>query len=139
VKADDLRNAVYEHLPGMKGGSLSFWGDWFGRPHDNVHRLVGAVSVGEKAVLFFDLGESLILDEPDGWSFAEGALLVRNAKSVRFQWFSYGRLPGNESLQFREYRWRGSDIQLATDFMPDLIHPKIDPTSPAVQLQVLGD
>ena len=38
------------------GGTLRFFGDWFGRPHDNFHRLESATVDEESLVLRFDGG-----------------------------------------------------------------------------------
>ena len=133
----DLRNAIYKNLDSLRSGSLSFWGSWFGRPNDNVHRIVGADSSEDTTVVYFDHAESLIIDAPRDWSLGEGCLLVRGAERIRFQWFYYGRLPSRETLQFEEYRWADGSLTFASDFQPGR-SPELNANSPAVQLHSIG-
>jgi hypothetical protein len=135
MNSDDLCNAIYRQLGGLRSGTLSFWGDWFGRPHENVHRIVGADSLDSATVIYFDHAESLIIDSPRGWSLNHGKFIVRQAERVRFNWFYYGRVPGPETLKFVEYRWNSGDPTFTSDFQPTPV-PKVDGRAPAVQLHV---
>jgi hypothetical protein len=137
MNSDNLRIAIYEHLESLRPGSLSFWGNWFGKPYDHIHRIVGADSFEGTAVIYFDHAESLIIDIPRRWSFDGRQLVVREAERVRFQWFQYGRLPGPESLHFDEYRWVEGSLSFATDFQRARC-ANLDQNSPAVQLHALG-
>lgn len=136
MRADGLRNAIYERLDALKPGSLSFWGSWFGRPYDNVHRIVGADSLDGNAVIYFDHGESLIIEAPRDWSFDGGHLLVRGAERIRFQWFYYGRLPSRETLRYDEYHWNNGRPTFTSDFEQGRA-PELDPAAPAVEVQSL--
>ena len=133
MPSDELRNAIYAQLDSLRSGSLSFWGLWFGKPHDNVHRIVGADSLDGTAIIYFDHAESLIVERPRSWSLDRGCLLVREAERVRFQWFYYGQLPSREALHFNEYRWSEGHVTFATDFQPERL-PELDASSPAVRL-----
>ncbi len=132
----DLRNAIYERLDSLRPGTLSFWGNWFGRPYDNIHRIVGAYSLEETTIIYFDQAETLLIDEPRDWSLEGGLLLVRHASRVRFQWFYFGRLPDRETLQFEEYRWTETNLSFDTDAQPGR-RPQLARDAPAVQLHVL--
>ena len=116
---------------------MSFWDHWFGRPYDNLHRIVGADSLDGTTVIYFDQAESLVVEAPRGWSLANGRLLIREAARVRFQWFYYGRLPSHETLMFREYRWVDDHLTFATDFQPGS-PPELNRNAPAVQLHTLS-
>ena len=129
-------NAVNQSLAELKAGSLCFWGDWFGKPYDNQHRITGAMAVDEYDVIYFNEGETLRLEGPQNWSLNGGRLLIRDAISVRFQWFYYGRLPGPDSLRFIEYRRVGGAIEVSADFIPGQIAPTVNPSKPAVELHV---
>jgi hypothetical protein len=129
----DLLNALYEQLDRLRSGSLSFWGNWFGKPYDNNHRIVGATATDDTIVISFDQAETLIIEAPRGWSIDEGRLLVREASRVRWQWFYYGRLPSPDTLQFEEYRWSKGALSFTTDFQPGR-QPDLDASAPAVQL-----
>jgi hypothetical protein len=137
MTSHDLQNAIYDKLDVLRPGSLRFWGNWFGKPYDNSHRIVGAWSIDGTVVIYFDQAESLIIDAPSDWSLDEGLLVVRHAERVRFNWFYYGRLPSREMLQFDEYRWESDGIAFITDFQVGR-QPELDRNLPAVQLHALG-
>jgi hypothetical protein len=52
-------------LPHVKLGTLRFWGEWFGRPFDNGHWLVGCHATDECLRLQFNENEVLAV-EPFG-------------------------------------------------------------------------
>ena len=137
MNSDDLRNAIYKAIGSLRAGSLSFWGDWFGRPNDNIHRIVGADSVGGAVIIYFDHAESLIVDGPQRWSLDGGQLVIREADRVRFQWFYYGQTPGPDSLRFCEYQWVDGEPSFTTDFQPATPH-QFDVSAPAVELHAFG-
>jgi hypothetical protein len=134
MTSDELRSAIYQQLEMLRSGSLTFWGNWFGRPHDNIHRIVGADSSEGTAVIYFDHAETLIIDGPGESSLDGGTLRIQSAECVRFQWFYYGRLPSRETLQFDEYRWVSGQLRFSTNFMPDKRRATLDPHEAAVQL-----
>lgn len=133
MTSHQLRNAIYEQMSSLQSGSLTFWGNWFGGRFDNIHRIVGADSLDDTAVIYFDHGESLIIKGPEDWSLERGHLLVHEAECVRFQWFYYGRLPSRETLHFEEYRRVDGHLTYLTDY-PVGRSPALQETSPAVQL-----
>lgn len=47
-----------------KGGSMRFWGDWFGRPYDNFHVPVSAELDGRVLTIRFGGGERCIIFDP---------------------------------------------------------------------------
>jgi hypothetical protein len=136
MNSQDMANAVNQQLGSLRAGSLTFWGNWFGRPYDNLHRIVGAEAHQSTTIIYFDHAESLAIDRPEGWSLDSGQLLVREADRIRFQWFYYGRIPARETLRFLEYRRTGDDIGFTTDFEPA---PGVEPSlkAPAVQLHTI--
>lgn len=137
MSSDDVRDAIYEHLGSLRSGSLTFWGSWFGKPHDNIHRIVGADSFDRCAVIYFDHAETLLIEAPRNWSLDGGRLLVREAERVCFQWFHYGRLPGRETLHFEAYRLTEGRVTFETDFQP-FRSPELHANAPAVQLHSIA-
>jgi hypothetical protein len=133
VRSYDLLNAINESLSNLKPGSLSFWGDWFGKPYDNVHRITSATWTEDYDVIHFDGGETLLVKSPGKWSLKGGCLLIRDAEVVRWQWFSYGRVPSPETLQFIEYRRVGDRVEASASKL-DEIPRTIDSSKPAVEL-----
>jgi hypothetical protein len=61
-----VRDFILGALPDLKGGTLRIWGDWFGRAHDNRHRVTGATVHGESVTIGFDQGETLTVWGPAG-------------------------------------------------------------------------
>ena len=129
----DLLNEINQRLGSLRSGTLSFWGHWFGKPYDNIHRIVGADARDETVVVFFDHGESLIVEALRDWSLEDGKLLIQEAGRVRWQWFYYGRLPSQENLRFQEYRLTEGGVDYSSDFQPQQ-YPRLDRNAPAVQL-----
>lgn len=86
------------------GGSLCVFGDWFGKPLDNWHRLVGVRVVEAALVLAFDEGEVLSVWEPRGLEVTPPGFVIRTATRVRWEWFSYGRPRTPENLRVQEHR-----------------------------------
>jgi hypothetical protein len=133
--SSDLYNAIYDQLDRLRAGSLSFWGDWFGRPYDNIHRIVGADASDDVAVIYFDHAESLVIESPRVWSLMDGLLMVQDAERVRFQWFYYGNVPSADTLKFVEYQWIDGEPIFRSDFEPLRI-PDLSWELPAVQLHL---
>lgn len=132
-----LSNAIYERLSTLRSGSLSFYGQWFGRPYDNFHRITGAWSFEDSIVIYFDQAETLIIEAPSDWSLDDGKLLVREAARVQFQWFYYGRAPSRETLHFQEYRRAENGLRFTTNWEID-DNPQLDASQPAVQLHTIS-
>jgi len=128
----DFRNAIHDNLGNLRAGALRFWGGWFGKPYDNLHRIVGADFRDDTVIISFDQAETLIIDAPRHWSLKAGTFLVGEADRVRFQWFLYGASPSRMSLRFNEYRRTASGVEFATDFH-EQGRPTLDLGSPAVE------
>lgn len=133
----DLTTAIVEQVASLRPGSLSFWGNWFGRPYDNNHRILHAHSIGAAVIIQFDRGETLVIDTPGDWSLEKGLLVVRRAKHLRFLWFDYGRLPSPETLHFEEYRRADDELSFATDLASRRL-AKLSDNSAAVELHAFG-
>jgi hypothetical protein len=58
---------VQRLLPNVHGGTLQFWGIWFGKPHDNYHVIQSAHAENESLVLEFDQKERLQIWSPRSW------------------------------------------------------------------------
>jgi hypothetical protein len=130
--ADRVRDAILGALPGVKPGTLRIWGDWFGRPHDNVHRVVGASADGECVTVDFDAGEQLMVWRPDGYEIDGSHFRIDGAYRFRWEWVPYGRAAGARA--FLDYLRQGSVIRGETNvtwFTPSFL---TDPAMPAAEL-----
>jgi hypothetical protein len=88
----------------IKGGSLCFYGHWFGRPYDNFHKLDLATfdSSTNTLVLTFDEKETLTIINPQDITEIEGKLTIGSADKILWKWFSYGNAQTNDRLYFIE-------------------------------------
>lgn len=130
TEASRIADLIQRQLPALKSGSLRFWGQWFGRPMDNLHTVTGASADGESLEVRFDNGETLRVVRPTGWVIAERAFRIDNAARLRWEWNAYGNPPGKR--HFEEYVRNGDDIEATTDV--DWYVPSLQPsaTEPAV-------
>jgi hypothetical protein len=95
-EAQQMAEHINGRLPHIKTGALCFWGQWFGRPYDNVHRTVACEADGEVLRLRFNEGESLFVWSPRSLKADQRAFRIADAAKVRWEWFYYGR-PKTES------------------------------------------
>lgn len=94
----------------VKSGTLRVFGDWFGRPMDNWHTVVGAESDGERLIVRFDQGERLTVWAPDGVVITSDRFRIARASRVRWEWYYYGRPPAPENLCAVEHWVDGSTV-----------------------------
>ena len=47
-----------------KGGTMCFYGEWFGRPYDNFHRIIKANYENDCLNIYFEKGEILSVFNP---------------------------------------------------------------------------
>lgn len=88
----------------VKGGSLCFYGHWFGRPYDNYHQLELATfdSILNTLTLTFNEKETLIIFNPQDISEFENKLTIGSADKIHWKWFSYGKPQTDDNLYFIE-------------------------------------
>lgn len=125
---------VNASLAVFHGGSLRIWSQWFGRPCDNIHRIVTASSASDHVKLSFDEGETLAVWEPVGLEITTEAFTVKQADRVRWEWYYYGRPQTPENLYYEDYVNEGNRIAATTNvdwYTPNL---RPDPRMAAVQL-----
>jgi len=120
-------------LPIIKSGTLRIWGEWFGRPHDNIHNIVEASADGDILKLTFNEGESLTVYNPDHGAFDDRVFMIKFATRVRWEWYLYGEDRSPENLRFLDYLLgpEGCTLQTNQGFIKP---PDQPPTSPAVEL-----
>lgn len=114
-------------LPEVKGGSLAFWGNWFGRPMDNMHRVVRCIAVGDSLRLGFDKGEVLTVDSPVGFSISKDTFWINDAALVRWEWFYYGRprTPANRCHQEFARTANGIHAKTNADWCGPSLNPEV--------------
>lgn len=88
---DSIAKALAGRVGSMDGGSLCFWGKWFGRPLDNCHNLVRSVANESQLTLYFDDSEKLSILEPFGFEMTNKGFKLQHAKHISWNWFYYGK------------------------------------------------
>jgi len=132
-----IADRIREAIPTVKRGTLRFWGEWFGRPYDNIHTLTKCAIEEDCLRLFFDQGESLLICSPQGISLDETTFRIRTAARVRWEWFYYGRPRVPANLYFIEFEKCDEDVTASTNidfytpnFKPSTQHPAVEILSP---------
>jgi len=127
-----IRDACF--ADGTVSGSLCIWGDWFGKPYDNGHRVVRAQAEGHEVTITFNDGETLQVWHPRGIELGPGGLRILSAQRVRWEWFLYGGPHFTQYRYFLDYTFDAGRVIGSSDldwYVPEF---KTDPTLPAVQL-----
>ncbi|WP_158928068.1 hypothetical protein [Acidisphaera sp. S103] len=103
TNAEIFANRLSRQLPHVKRGTLRIWGEWFGRPYDNIHTIIAAVARGDTLILSFDQGETLTIESPGKATFDQYTFRINVASRVHWEWFYYGRERLPENLQYLDY------------------------------------
>lgn len=71
-------------------GSLCFWGDWFGRPYDNLH-IIKEVYYRDKVLFItFENDEELEIHNPKDIINEIGHFKICDADIIYWTWYPYG-------------------------------------------------
>lgn len=87
----------------IKGGSISFWGEYFGRPYDNFHRIEAVHWQRDSISINFSEGESLYVTNPVGIVNSEHKFAIQDATKVLWVWYCYGKERSYENMFVRQY------------------------------------
>jgi len=84
----------------VQGGTLCFWGHWFGRPYDNFHRIVSVDFDTSTHILTirFSEQETLVVTNPSDVQEYKDKLQINKADKVHWQWYYYGKTQEPENL-----------------------------------------
>ena len=101
----------------VKGGTLCFWGHWFGKPYDNLHRIVSVDMNVPSSVLTlrFDQNETLIITNPVEIEEFPNRILINKADKVYWQWYYYGKAQEIENIFHHEYVREGNILSGKTN------------------------
>lgn len=72
-----------------KEGSLYFYGDWFGRPYDNYHKIIHVCYDGEILEIIFDRRERLLIYEPENIISSIQELKIEKARKLKWIYIPY--------------------------------------------------
>ena len=135
TEAEQIADRLVRLLPHVRSGTLRFWGQWFGRPHDNRHRIVAGEARGDILRVRFDAGEVLTVQAPREATVDARTFLIGDAARVRWEWFYYGRPRTNENRYFEEFTRDDEGVSVATNVHWHAPRPAADPSQPAVEMR----
>ena len=135
VAAGDAALALSAVLDEVKQGSLRMFGEWFGKPFDNLHVPVSAGIDGDVLVVVFDDDEELRVREPSEWLFTSDVFRIQHASRVTWRWYSYGRPKQFANWFSIEYQvMPGGRVRVRTFDSFDRQPSRAATTHPAVEL-----
>ena len=130
-----MADALARDLPRIKNaGTLRFFGVWFGRPMDNLHRIVSCVAEGAVLRLGFEHGEQLSIWSPRGLEADAKRFRIAEAAQVRWEWTAFGQPRAERHRQFMEFRSEAGAVTLATNRPGPLPAERPSAACPAVEL-----
>lgn len=135
TSAENCARRITAQLPDVMRGSLRFFGDWFGRPHDNLHQIIGADASGDVLVLKFDDGETLEVQDPSGLTADEHEFRIRRASRITWRWYAYGRPKTEANLYRIDHRLMGDQVE--SDSTVDWYEPEFHTSPNANAVEIL--
>ena len=131
----EMASLITSKLPKIKTGTLRFWGEWFGRPYDNIHQVVSCSAAGSLLVIEFNEAETLTITNPVGLKVEEKKFFVQSADSVRWEWFCYGKPHTAENRYFEEFKRTENGIVASTNI--DWRETNLNPSASEKAVEIL--
>lgn len=113
-----------------KGGSLCFYGDWFGRPYDNYHKIIKTNYDGEILEINFDQWERLLIYEPEDIISTKQELIIAKAQKVKWLYIPYG----TSAVKYKTITYTLEEGILSKETEYGITHPAIKSPFAAVRL-----
>src|SRR5665213_610819 len=129
---EDIAAILHRHSTEISG-SLCVFGDWFGKPMDNLHTMTDYESKEDYVKLSFGEGETLEVWRPRGVKQeAKKRFVIQTADRVRWEWFYYGRPKLPENRFFIEHGMKSGKIEVSANatwygpvFHPSMLEPAV--------------
>ena len=118
----------------LKSGTLRFFGDWFGRPYDNIHYIISITANNNMLKIVFNEDEILYVHDPSKITINKNELCIKSATKVRWEWYSYGKEKIDNNKYFVEYINTNRDIIGNTNVDWYIKKFEIDRNQPAVKI-----
>jgi hypothetical protein len=101
----------------VKGGTLCFWGHWFGRPYDNFHQIssVDFDTTTNVLTICFSEHETLIVTNPADIREYKERLVIDKADKVYWQWYKYGKAQEPENLFYYDINTNDGSLNPRTN------------------------
>lgn len=99
----DRLNLAKKEVPNniiTKMGSLWFYGESFGRPFDNIHKVKSISYDGELLIINFNEHEELFVYNPSDITSTEKELKISHASKVKWSYTPYGSHTGRKTITY---------------------------------------
>jgi len=107
-----------------QGGSLAFFGCWFGGRPDGVAMLKSVSFNEEMLILDFLEGERVEISGPSDVEVLEDALIIWRASSVVCYWDNFGEMLSPESRKHYRFKVVDDKVQVSTNHKHSIIPQK---------------
>jgi hypothetical protein len=128
---EEAKNFLRKHAMEI-AGTLCVFGDWFGKPMDNVHRVISYETRENYLKFVFDGDETLEVWNAQGFRKENRNFIIQNAQRVRWEWFYYGRAKLPENRFFVEHVVKHGVVAASSnvtwyspDFKPSVLKPAV--------------
>lgn len=102
MEAKELTELI-NNLEEKPGGTLRFYGEWFGRPYDNYHKILECIFRNGILEIKFDAGEGIKIWSPFNIIFNDNELIIKDSTCVEFLRYYYGKPQTKENLIINRY------------------------------------
>ena len=113
-----------------RGGSLAFFGCWFGGRPDGIALISSVEAFQDALIIKFREGEVLELLSPSEMEVLDDALIIWQVKSLTWSWNLYGEIPSPKNRHYYQFIV-GSTVQASSN-RNDYMIPNID--APAFEM-----
>ncbi|MEW6183093.1 MAG: hypothetical protein AB1500_07945 [Bacillota bacterium] len=97
-------------------GLLQIYGQWFGRPYDNIHRAAEVKWENDVLAIRFSDGEELQVWNPSPPLIRGRDFLIEKAVRVRWSWNLYGLERTPDNRRYYDYVVEKESVRVSTDY-----------------------
>lgn len=138
LTAHEFADKVKNELHHFRGGAMRIYGDWFGRPYTNMHRLIGTDYDPELNVLTmtFSEGETLSIRDPKHIFDSSTMMKILHADSIRLDFLHSSDRNEAKKEYYLTYTRTKSKVQTETNV--DWYSPHFDTSAGDPALVIFG-
>ena len=123
---------IINNLEEKPGGTLRLYGEWFGRPFDNYHKILECMFKDRILHIIFETGEKIKVWNPDKITFNNSELMIKDSTCVEFLRYYQGKPQIEENLIIDRY---SNDALINSSIKSGMFYKKfIKKGYPAVEL-----
>jgi exonuclease I len=80
---------INDSINSLKNGHIKIWGQWLGRPYDNIYKIKSSTYKNDTLILLFEEDQQFIFENPIGCTLYTGFISVRDANNIKIVNKSY--------------------------------------------------